>query len=79
MQDRWPNHVILRSSLIFGPQSPVPVSRLLFLQFIERTLGEPKKVPVKFFSDEFRSPIFVYDIVRLVHVLCTRVEPLQQR
>ena len=51
-QDRWPNHMILRSSLIFGPQSPVPVSRALFLQFIERTLSAQK--PAKFFSDEFR-------------------------
>jgi len=32
LQDRWENHIILRSSLIFGPQPPVPVSRQLFLQ-----------------------------------------------
>lgn len=64
IQDRWENHIILRSSLIFGPPPPVPVSRQLFLQFIEKTLKAGK--PVKFFSDEFRSPIFALDIVKLV-------------
>ena len=64
MQERWDNHVILRSSLIFGPQPPVPVSRQLFLQFIEKTLRAGR--PTKFFSDEFRSPVYALDIVRLV-------------
>lgn len=27
IQERWPNHIILRSSLVYGPQSPQPVSR----------------------------------------------------
>lgn len=39
IQQRWPNHVILRSSIIYGPQSPAPVSRALFLQFIEASLS----------------------------------------
>ncbi|KAL0051399.1 hypothetical protein WJX82_006672 [Trebouxia sp. C0006] len=50
IQDRWPNHVILRSSIIFGPQSPVPVSRVLFLQFIANGLRQGK--PTTFFQDE---------------------------
>lgn len=72
IQDRWENHIILRSSLIFGPQPPVPVSRQLFLQFIEKTLKSGK--PTKFFSDEFRSPVFALDIVRLVGHLVEQCE-----
>ena len=34
LQDGWANHVILGSSIIYGPQSPVPVSRPLLLDFI---------------------------------------------
>ena len=64
VQERWENHIILRSSIIFGPQAPNPVSRTLFLQFIERTLKGGK--PTKFFSDEYRSPIYVQDIIQVV-------------
>ena len=32
MQERWSNHVILRSSIIYGPHAPQPVNRSLFLQ-----------------------------------------------
>ena len=39
MQARWPEHVILRSSIIYGPQCPTPVSRLLFLQVLPALLG----------------------------------------
>ncbi len=63
-QERWPNHVILRSSIIYGPQSPTPVARPLFLQFVARQLAEG--TPTSFFSDEFRNPVFVDDIVRVV-------------
>ena len=35
----WPNHAILRSSIIFGPEPPVPVGRPLFLQFIDGALA----------------------------------------
>ena len=33
----WPNHYILRSSIIYGPLSPVPVARTLFVQFVVRS------------------------------------------
>ena len=52
MQSRWPEHCILRSSIIFGPQCPTPVPRALFLQFIDRALMEG--TPTTFFDDEFR-------------------------
>ncbi|KAK9904863.1 hypothetical protein WJX75_004139 [Coccomyxa subellipsoidea] len=64
IQERWPNHVILRSSIIYGPQSRMPVSRALFLQFVARQLAE--ETPTSFFNDEFRNPVFVDDIVSVV-------------
>jgi dTDP-4-dehydrorhamnose reductase len=57
MQERWRNHVILRSSIIYGAQCSTPVSRMLFLQFIVSSLEAGK--PTAFFDDEFRSPIYV--------------------
>ena len=39
MQARWPNHAILRSSIIYGPDPPlVAVERPLLLQFIDECL-----------------------------------------
>ena len=60
---RWRRHAILRSSIIYGPQSPNPVSRGLFLQFIDAALSGRK--PTTFFNDEFRCPIYVKDIVQV--------------
>ena len=77
VQDRWANHIILRSSIIFGPQSPVPVSRVLFLQFIATGLRQGK--PTTFFEDEFRCPIYVKDIVRVVNAFVERQGDLQHR
>lgn len=67
MQERWPNHVILRSSLIYGPQAPSPVGRALFLQFIDASLAASK--PTTFFEDEFRCPVYVADILAAVRRL----------
>ena len=64
LQANWRKHVILRCSIIYGPQSPVPVARPLFLQFIAQQLAEQK--PTTFFYDEFRSPVYVMDIVRIL-------------
>lgn len=78
LQERWDNHVILRSSIIYGPQAPYPVSRTLFLQFIERTLKAGR--PTKFFSDEFRSPVFVQDIISVIRRFIEYPsEPLDKR
>ncbi|KAK9806933.1 hypothetical protein WJX72_007947 [[Myrmecia] bisecta] len=70
VQDRWPAHYILRSSIIYGPQCPVAVSRLLFLQFIIKALSEGK--PTTFFDDEYRCPIYVKDIIEICKVLIER-------
>ncbi|KAI9010064.1 methionine adenosyltransferase regulatory beta subunit-related [Hyaloraphidium curvatum] len=67
LREKWPRgrHVSLRSSIIYGPQSPlVPVPRPLFLQFCDKVLGEGK--PTTFFEDEFRCPVFVGDVVDIV-------------
>lgn len=64
LQAQWPKHVILRSSIIYGPQSPVPVARPLFLQFVAQQLAEQKET--SFFNDEFRSPVYVMDIVQVL-------------
>ncbi|KIY95787.1 dTDP-4-dehydrorhamnose reductase [Monoraphidium neglectum] len=61
---RWPRAVVLRASLIYGPQPPFPVGRPLFVQFVEDSLRQGK--PTKFFADEFRCPVFVFDICRVV-------------
>ncbi len=40
LQARYPNHAILRSSIIYGPLPPLhPVSRSLFLQFVDGVLA----------------------------------------
>jgi dTDP-4-dehydrorhamnose reductase len=59
-QRRWPEHCILRSSIIYGPQCPTPVPRTLFLQFIDHALVEG--ATTTFFDDEFRCPVWVDDI-----------------
>ncbi|MEW5300359.1 MAG: hypothetical protein WDW36_003295 [Sanguina aurantia] len=63
VQAAWPHHVILRSSIIYGPPPPQPVSRALFLQFVEGVLRDQRQT--SFFDDEWRSPIFVGDIVKV--------------
>lgn len=60
----WPRSVILRSSIIYGPHPPVPVQRGLFLQFMDNALGAGEKTV--FFDDEFRSPIYVADLVAII-------------
>lgn len=64
----WPNHVILRSSIITGPRAPLrPVDRPLMTDFIVRSLRGG--APVTFFGDEYRCPICVYDVVAHVRAL----------
>ena len=67
MQAQWPHHVILRSSIIYGPNSPQPVSRRLFLQFVDGALRDGP--PTTFFADEWRSPVYVHDICRICETL----------
>ncbi len=72
LQERWPEHAILRSSIIYGPQCAAPVSRTLFLQFIESSLAAGK--PTSFFNDEYRCPVYVQ--VRVTRPCPAYLKPL---
>ncbi|KFM27363.1 Methionine adenosyltransferase 2 subunit beta [Auxenochlorella protothecoides] len=61
VQASWPKHVILRPSIIVGPPPPFPLHRPLFLQFVLSALSQQK--PTTFFTDEWRCPVSVHDIV----------------
>lgn len=56
-------HVILRSSIIVGPEVP-GVERPLFVQFIRNRLQE--KIPTSYLVDEVRNPIYAVDICRII-------------
>ncbi|GLC50559.1 hypothetical protein PLESTB_000393200 [Pleodorina starrii] len=60
---------ILRSSIIYGPPPPEPVGRALFLQFVASAVRGAQ--PTTFFDDEWRSPVYVRDLERLVGRLIT--------
>ncbi|GBF98490.1 methionine adenosyltransferase 2 subunit beta [Raphidocelis subcapitata] len=64
VRTHWERRIILRSSLIYGPQPPHPVGRPLFLQFVEEALREGR--PTRFLEDEFRSAVYVKDICAVV-------------
>ncbi|GAB4821130.1 hypothetical protein N2152v2_008176 [Parachlorella kessleri] len=74
VRQRWRRHVILRSSIIFGPPPPAPVKRGLFLQFIDSSLADKK--PTTFFTDEWRTPTHVKDLVQACKAACEHVDTL---
>ena len=76
MQESWPHHVILRSSIIYGLNSPQPVSRRLFLQFVDGALTDGP--PTSFFEDEWRSPVYVHDICRIADALLQLGRPISE-
>eukprot|EP00850_Spirogloea_muscicola_P011459 SM000071S21083 [mRNA] locus=s71:320104:322126:+ [translate_table: standard] len=63
----WPNYAILRSSIIVGPQPPVPLARGLPLLWMDSTLASGQ--PTDFFNDEVRCPVYVMDVVHAVEIL----------
>eukprot|EP00850_Spirogloea_muscicola_P008554 SM000045S16299 [mRNA] locus=s45:759327:761370:+ [translate_table: standard] len=63
----WPNYAILRSSIIVGPQPPVPLARGLPLLWMDSTLASGQ--PTDFFNDEIRCPVYVMDVVHAVEIL----------
>eukprot|EP00250_Pteridium_aquilinum_P007194 c16966_g1_i1 orf=154-840(+) len=63
----WPNYAILRSSIIYGPQPVVQVQKSLPIQWIDGVLSSGKGA--EFFLDEFRCPVFVKDLVKVVELL----------
>ncbi|KAJ1392608.1 RmlD-like substrate binding domain [Sesbania bispinosa] len=67
ISENCPNYAILRSSIIYGPQTVAPVPKSLPIQWIDGTLAKREKV--EFFHDEFRCPIYVKDLVAIILAL----------
>uniref|UniRef100_A0A383WL45 RmlD-like substrate binding domain-containing protein n=1 Tax=Tetradesmus obliquus TaxID=3088 RepID=A0A383WL45_TETOB len=64
-------HVVLRASLIYGPQPPLQaVGRPLFAQFVESQLAQG--IETSFFVDEFRSAVYVNDICEVVKLVISK-------
>ncbi|EPS63419.1 hypothetical protein M569_11367, partial [Genlisea aurea] len=66
----WPNYAILRSSIIYGPQTAHPVPKPLPIQWMCSEMA--KGVALDFFDDEFRCPVFVRDLVTVIQRLTTK-------
>ena len=74
----YDNHCILRSSIIYGPAPPLlPLPSERFLQFIERSLSKGSSSPATFFRDEWRSVVWVEDIIRVVRALLERMQMVE--
>jgi dTDP-4-dehydrorhamnose reductase len=69
---RWPAHCVLRSSIIVGGAPRTLVSRALFLQWLDAALAAGE---AELFEDEYRSPVYVADIVRVCAALLARGAP----
>ncbi|XP_015901706.3 uncharacterized protein LOC107434732 [Ziziphus jujuba] len=67
ISENYPNFAILRSSIIFGPQTIAPVPKSLPIQWIDGVLS--KGNTVEFFHDEFRCPVYVKDVVSIILAL----------
>ncbi|KAM5555178.1 hypothetical protein ABKV19_023193 [Rosa sericea] len=65
--EKCSNFAILRSSIIFGPQTISPVSKSLPIQWVDGVLS--KGNTTEFFHDEFRCPVYVKDVVAIILVL----------
>ena len=70
IKKHYSNHIIFRSSIIYGKNKDV--SRTLFLQWMSTALAGD--APVGFFTNEFRSPIYVMDIVKLMESISNQTE-----
>ncbi|AET02100.1 putative methionine adenosyltransferase [Medicago truncatula] len=70
ISENFPNFAILRSSIIYGPQTVSPVPKSLPIQWIDSALSKREKV--NFFHDEFRCPIFVKDLVTIILALTSQ-------
>ncbi|XP_050237297.1 uncharacterized protein LOC126686998 isoform X2 [Mercurialis annua] len=70
ISEKCPNFAILRSSIIFGPQTISPVPKSLPIQWIDSVLAKGERV--EFFHDEFRCPVYVKDVVAIILSLTNR-------
>ncbi|AQK76333.1 NAD(P)-binding Rossmann-fold superfamily protein [Zea mays] len=62
--EKCSNYAILRSSIIYGPQTISPVAKSLPIQWMDGVLSQGQQV--EFFSDEFRCPVYVKDMVDVI-------------
>ncbi|XVF73249.1 hypothetical protein PTKIN_Ptkin12aG0186400 [Pterospermum kingtungense] len=67
ISEKWANFAILRSSIMFGPQTVSPVPKSLPIQWIDGVLSKGDKV--EFFNDEYRCPVYVKDVVSVILIL----------
>ncbi|KAF3541464.1 hypothetical protein F2Q69_00021284 [Brassica cretica] len=70
IRDKCQNFAILRSSIIFGPQTLSPLPKNLPVQWMDSVLQ--KGDTVDFFHDEYRCPIYVTDLVSIILRLIDR-------
>ncbi|KAK8463569.1 hypothetical protein SEVIR_1G380700v4 [Setaria viridis] len=62
--EKCSNYAILRSSIIYGPQTISPVAKSLPIQWMDSVLSQGQQV--EFFNDEFRCPVYVKDMVGVI-------------
>ncbi|KAK3159533.1 hypothetical protein QOZ80_2AG0151240 [Eleusine coracana subsp. coracana] len=62
--EKCSNYSILRSSIIYGPQTISPVTKSLPIQWMDSVLSQGQQVD--FFNDEFRCPVYVKDMVDVI-------------
>ncbi|XP_047082930.1 methionine adenosyltransferase 2 subunit beta [Lolium rigidum] len=62
--EKCSNYAILRSSIIYGPQTISPVDKSLPIQWMNDVLSQGKEV--NFFNDEYRCPVYVKDMVDVI-------------
>lgn len=67
--EKCSNYAILRSSIIYGPQTISPVAKSLPIQWMDGVLSQGQQV--EFFNDEFRCPVYVKDMVDVILSLTT--------
>lgn len=65
--ENCPNYAILRSSIIYGPQTISPVAKSLPIQWMDGVLSQRQQVD--FFNDEYRCPVYVKDMVDVILAL----------
>jgi len=70
LNENWPNHVCLRSSMVFGDLKLPNVKCSFFNLFISESLQQGKKT--SFFNDEFRCPTFLEDFIKAIDALIAR-------
>jgi len=62
--EKCSNYAILRSSIIYGPQTISPVEKSLPIQWMDSVLSKGQQVG--FFNDEYRCPVYVKDMVDVI-------------